>query len=406
LRRVGLQWPTGDPARLAAAGDAWLAFATTLRGYRANADTAASSVWGTNAGETVDAFRGWWGGTDGPSANLAQAEQAAQRIGTALHAAATLLTTTRSALTTQIAPAAPVLDSTDPAVQAQAASLVPPLSAAGARINGSAGSIAQRIIILLFQALLKEALRPRPQNPPTSTTPKPRPNPQPVPPPLPDWLFPRPNANNGPDCKTPPPANVKPILVGNVTDPETNGTGILRIEARTGPEGERITIIDGIVKDSLPASDRAGYEKKWWIIRDSMGLSGSQYDAAHLWGPVLGSEAAAGILLAPQDANRSYTKIMENYVQGLRDYAGPGGWVELHAVATSQRPSAWSPPQSPQSGYNLLANLDFTPTVCRPGSPPEFLPSFGINVPRPFVDVNGNLQPKPVQPYADPGARP
>lgn len=398
LAKIGLRWPTGDASRLTAASDAWLALADQLRSGQQGADAAAASVWNTNSGQAVDAFQSWWTASAGPTANLGQAGLAAQRIGAALRAAAALVTNTQSALVTQIGPAAPVLNSTSTDAQAEAAALMPALSAARARIDGSARGVAQAIIQLLLQAFLREVSRRQSsQSRPSSRT-KPREETDPQGPGgrVQPWIFDR---NDGPGCKVPPNSNVIPQIVGN-PDPRWVGTGILRIEARpTEADGSRATVIDGVIKNPLP--DRAGFEKDWAPIRDSMGLSAPQFQAAHLWGPRFGSEAAAGILLAPGEVNQGFQSNAERFVQDLSARAQPDGWVELHAVATSQPSYAWNSPLSQNSGYNLLASADYEATVCTPNGPVETY-RFGIAVPRPYVGANGAPQTRPPVVYGLP----
>src|ERR671939_525984 len=72
LSWVGLVWPEADEEKLFEAGQQWIAFGTRLQTLAQTADTAAASVWTTNEGDPVDAFRAWWTRDEGPQRRLAE----------------------------------------------------------------------------------------------------------------------------------------------------------------------------------------------------------------------------------------------------------------------------------------------------------------------------------------------
>jgi hypothetical protein len=385
---VGLRWPEGDVAGLAAAGDAWLAFARTLREQRDSAQAAAEQIWNSNSGNTFAAARTWWTASTGPNANLTRAAQAADQIGAALRGMSVQISILKAAFVAELGAmvialigvgafaagtagvgslAAPaVIQATRVALRAVIAMAVAAIAAEliGQLLRRAAGNLTEAEIPSL------------PTQPPYQSPDNQRP--LPLLPPLPPAATTL--QDRRPRCAVPPGQDVQPLLVGD-PDPRTNGGGILRVEAQRDPEGRRIVIVDGVIKDPIDRQDFEWSKPNWAEVRDSIGLPGDLYHASHLYGPGFGSEAAAGIFLAPADVNLRFHAAAESYVQDLYQSAQQdGGWVELRAVATTQPSSAWH-----NAGGNLLASTDYEAFVCRDGTVLE-THRFGIEVGAPVGD--------------------
>jgi hypothetical protein len=119
----------------------------------------------------------------------------------------------------------------------------------------------------------------------------------------------------------PPPANPLPPKV----EPDALGARTVEIE------GKLLTP----VKDRPRNAPNYNENQVWKDLRDEMGLKG--YEAAHLWGPGFGDEAAAGMMLAPHDVNQIWQNHgAESFLRGLADQAREvGGQVRVTARATS-----------------------------------------------------------------------
>jgi hypothetical protein len=83
LSQLGFDWPDSDEDKLDQMGQAWTAFAGTLRGLIDEADRHAQGVWGTNVGEAITAFQNSWKGPEAPLMNLRDGADAAAAIGVA-----------------------------------------------------------------------------------------------------------------------------------------------------------------------------------------------------------------------------------------------------------------------------------------------------------------------------------
>jgi hypothetical protein len=154
---------------------------------------------------------------------------------------------------------------------------------------------------------------------------------------------PIPNRPHGPIPDAPRPGRAPapgPRPYQPPVDTRTAGTGgIQRINQATDAFGARTVTIEGRVLNSIP--DRAGNapnfnkEPHWRDIRAELGVPG--YEAAHLWGPGFGDEAAAGVLLAPREVNQIWqSQGAERFIRDLGNEArASGGEVRLTARATS-----------------------------------------------------------------------
>lgn len=84
LNWVGFTWPEADEELLFEAGQAWIAFAGTLRGATVEANAGAGLVSATNRGSDIAAFEAMWQGEEGPARRIEDGAEAAELIGAAL----------------------------------------------------------------------------------------------------------------------------------------------------------------------------------------------------------------------------------------------------------------------------------------------------------------------------------
>jgi hypothetical protein len=157
----------------------------------------------------------------------------------------------------------------------------------------------------------------------------------------------------------------------NVLDPEN---------ARTAGRGgiDRITeskLDDGAIQVEMegrliePPGRRSTWapnynnEPVWRKWRDWFGFR--DWQAAHLWGPGFGDEAAAGIMLAPSEVNQYWqNRAIETILRDLRDTASMTGQeVRLVARATSHPPNA--------GGLRTLKDVSYEFTLVGPNGATE-----------------------------------
>ena len=122
-------------------------------------------------------------------------------------------------------------------------------------------------------------------------------------------------------------------------------------------------VIEGRILD--PIGDRSSAapnfngEDVWGALRaEHPELAG--YQAAHLWGPGFGDEAAAGIMLAPAEFNLEWQNAgIESRIREWHKIATErGGQLEVRAAARSHDRSI--------GGGALLANVEYTVSVRTP----------------------------------------
>src|SRR5262249_30786024 len=108
-----------------------------------------------------------------------------------------------------------------------------------------------------------------------------------------------------PPSSGPAPVPLPPLVRGGA-DPRTAGAG--GIEAITQvitPLDQTAVVIEGRLREPLdrdaPTTPNFNRERFWGALRGEHNLTGWQ--AAHLWGPGFGDEAAEGMLLAPPEVN-------------------------------------------------------------------------------------------------------
>jgi Domain of unknown function (DUF4157)/Bacterial toxin 4 len=142
-----------------------------------------------------------------------------------------------------------------------------------------------------------------------------------------------------PRSPTPPRPPQAPMFSN--ADLRTAGTGgIESITQRVNASNQTVVIIEGrllapIANRSLNAPN-FNKEKVWQTLRGEHGLP--TWQAAHLWGPGFGDEAAAGIMLAPSDVNLIWqNQGVESFLRDLQEMAAvEGASVHVRAVAISQ----------------------------------------------------------------------
>jgi hypothetical protein len=394
---VGIRWPEGDVSGLSKAGSAWLTLAGGLREQATVAGRAAKAVWqAPQAGQFVEDFAAWWQADLGPDANLTRAAAAAERIGAALRGLAVQITILRAAyvaqlvaLVTTLAAAGLLIVGTGGlaglAAGAGSAALI--TAARRAMMRALQAGVATVGAVLIGQLLRRAAENLRPVRVPSpARQPQTRPgrDPDPLRDPLPipiPWGW---DENQRPRCRVSPDAIIPttPVVTGGA-DPRTFGGAIIRVDEQRLDGGARQVTVDGIVQDTVA---RQGYERKLGGLAESIGLPAGEYHASHLYGRGFGSEAAAGIYLAPTEVNLSFHTRAEGFIQDLYQTAGPGGWVELRAVATTHPTDAWN-----NAGANLLASTDYEATVCRQNTVLETY-RFGVEVGPPSGPPGGAVR--------------
>ena len=146
------------------------------------------------------------------------------------------------------------------------------------------------------------------------------------------------------DVDPPAPGTAAQVLGG--ADPRTAGRGgIERIERSISPGNENVVVIEGRLLQPIKgrAKNAPNYnrEPEWTVLREEHGLQG--WEAAHLWGPGFGDEAAAGIFLAHRSINQIWqNQGVEEYLRQLRRLAARrGGVIRVRATATSYERTAY-----------------------------------------------------------------
>ena len=105
-----------------------------------------------------------------------------------------------------------------------------------------------------------------------------------------------------------------------------------------------------------PNFNEAGYAKK--LKPKELGLKGSKWERAHVWGPGFGDEGAAGIWLAPEIVNQGLQNhILEGFARKLRKKVKPGDNVVVSVEATSM-PTSKLPQKIVKNGELVKINHD------------------------------------------------
>jgi hypothetical protein len=142
----------------------------------------------------------------------------------------------------------------------------------------------------------------------------------------------------------PPARGTAPQVLGGA-DPRTAGRGgIEKIEQFINASNENVVVIEGRLLQGIKgrAKNAPNYNRdpEWSILREEHDLEGWQ--AAHLWGPGFGDEAAAGMFLTNFDMNQIWQNAgVEGFLRQMRRLAAKRGTiVRLRATATSYERTA------------------------------------------------------------------
>jgi hypothetical protein len=135
----------------------------------------------------------------------------------------------------------------------------------------------------------------------------------------------------------PPARGTVPQVLGGADPRTARRGGIEKIEQFINDNNENVVVIEGRLLKGMNRKSAPNYNRdpEWTIHRAEQGLEGWQ--AAHLWGPGFGDEAAAGMFLSTFDMNQLWQNPgIEGFLRNLRRLAArQGGIVRLRATATS-----------------------------------------------------------------------
>ncbi|MBF9132057.1 hypothetical protein I0C86_24285, partial [Plantactinospora sp. S1510] len=252
-----------------------------------------------------------------------------------LHTSTNLPNQERAAV---VRPQSPAVDTKPPATDIPAEAPQPGRSTArdgGVRLSGDTGCAATRTPVDRTPTTRPSTAAPADRTAPTGQSP-----------------------GRAPDLKlNTPPLDTRATTTG----------GIEKISTAVDHFGARTVVIEGKVLEGI--KDRAlnapnyNRESHWRDLRAELNVP--NYEAAHLWGPGFGDEAAAGIMLAPRDVNQIWqSKGVEAFVRDLANEARVhGGALRLTATATSHGSEV-------RGGDALLAQVTYRFTVVdRTGNP-------------------------------------
>jgi hypothetical protein len=91
LGMLGYTWPEADEEKLFKMGDTWMSFGGALQGSVSEANGITQSVWASNQGEAIEAFRQEWSDDEAPSASLSDASTTCMIIGIGMFVAAIIV---------------------------------------------------------------------------------------------------------------------------------------------------------------------------------------------------------------------------------------------------------------------------------------------------------------------------
>jgi hypothetical protein len=145
---------------------------------------------------------------------------------------------------------------------------------------------------------------------------------------------------------------------------ETAGTGgIHSISGVRRKDGSYEYVIEGEVLPPLSREKAPNFNNNpkgnWYLTADELGVHG--WDRAHLWGPIFGDEAAAGIMYAPAKVNQELQKAIESRISYARQLASEsGGALKLRAVAKSHPTGRHTSFIGQQRGGEFLTEVEYT----------------------------------------------
>jgi hypothetical protein len=124
------------------------------------------------------------------------------------------------------------------------------------------------------------------------------------------------------------------------------------------------------------------------------------WQAAHLWGPGFGDEAAAGMMLAPDEVNLIWqNQKAEQFLRELRDIAAQQG-LEVHV-----RAAARSHPRDFAGGAGdaLMQSVQYDFSLAEPGATPTFTAAGRVRLPgEPFGQITFSVGRPPGGKASDP----
>jgi hypothetical protein len=146
---------------------------------------------------------------------------------------------------------------------------------------------------------------------------------------------------------------------------ETAGTGgIHMIAGVRRADYSYEFVVEGEVLEPLNRARAPNFNRQtsMFLTAEELGVPG--WDRAHLWGPVFGDEAAAGIMFAPQAINQRLQKAIELTIRDAREMANSaGGKVKLRAAARSHPTGYGTSFIGQQRGGEFLAEVEYTVRV-------------------------------------------
>jgi hypothetical protein len=385
---LGFRWPDGDQLQCQGLAIVWKAFADDVSAIQRDIDRHVNDLVSDQEG-SIKAVRDWWNKPDGSNANLGLTVQAANNSAVAANGMGAIVSGMQAETIVESGLMAAAL-------LASGGLLTVFIAWVKRRILWILiGMIATAIGAYLVYEHLLEGPRPKVVDPPAGPYGGPRTAPTPYPTTAPDT---EPRGQATPDVyyptdttttqkdQPPPPCSLSPrvsyqavffhpglsartsyntIPAGAEVDHTINGDGIAWVGAQRQRDGSIRTSIYGVVKPTSGRSD----DDVWPATAQSIGLQ-PNWDGAHLFGPGWGTEAKAGMLLAPRSVNRGGQEGIEGYIANLSDLAqSRGGHVEVLATAQSHPPGAY---YEQRGGYNypkgdlLLRQTDYEVNLCLP----------------------------------------
>ncbi len=177
-------------------------------------------------------------------------------------------------------------------------------------------------------------------------------------------------------------AETRQVLgVANELDQKIAGTGgIQTITADRMQTGELRVTISGTVQESI-GSDAPRFNSSSKLLRaDEVGLSGDEWERAHMWGPGFGDEAAAGIWYASEEVNQLLqNRVSEDFIRDLASQAAERGQT-VNLEVTAERWSASDLPDAHRGG-DFLKSISYKINVEGPDSPGDMRIEFSLNPP-------------------------
>jgi hypothetical protein len=81
---IGFNWPTSDEEKLFQLGQSWVGFSSTLSNAGQSMHSSAQSVWTSNTGAAIDAFKKWWEDHESAPRTMSMGSTASTMLGAGL----------------------------------------------------------------------------------------------------------------------------------------------------------------------------------------------------------------------------------------------------------------------------------------------------------------------------------